>query len=214
MKALEVGDLRLDARFDESFVTHPDEVRNSPAKHGLLAKEVRFRLLGKGRFEENRSGASDPPCIGERSIQGLPRRVLMNGDQTGHARPRLVATPDPIPRSLGGDHHDIDFRRRDDQSVANVEPVREAQRSTGPEVGSYGLAVHGLHLHVGRAENEEVVLGNGLGGNDGLEPVGDGLGPRLAAGIKTDAHPDAAVPKVEGLGSALIPVPDHQDPAP
>ena len=74
------------------------------------------------------AGAADCLGVGEGQCVRVARGVLMNRDQAGYTAAFGKDFAHAMTRGLGGDHADIDLRRRDDGAVANVEAVGEHQR--------------------------------------------------------------------------------------
>jgi hypothetical protein len=58
----------------------------------------------------------------------LPGRVLLDGDQRGHAAAFGVGAAHEVTRALRRDHRDVDPGRRLDRPEADVEAVGEEQR--------------------------------------------------------------------------------------
>ena len=86
--------------------------------------------------------------------------------------------------------------------------MREEDRVTGLEVGGDRLGVHEpLHL-IGHQDHDDVGLGGGLGRADHAQPLGLGLGTRLAALGQAHPHIDTRVAQVQRVGVALRPVAD------
>ncbi len=211
MQALEVGHLGGVTRLDQGLEAGLDQLDAATAQHGLLAEQVGLGLFAEAGLNHAALGAAVGCGIRQGDVTGLARRVLVDGDQRGHAAALEVLGAHGVARTLGRDHDDVDVLARDDLVVVDVEAVREGQRSTLLEVGrDFGVvdAGHGLvrqqhHHHVGAL--------NGVG--DVLDGVTGafGLGPRRAFAAQTDGHLDARILEVGRVRVALAAVTDDGD---
>jgi hypothetical protein len=58
----------------------------------------------------------------------IAARVLMDGDQAGHAAALLIFAAHGVARALGRDHDHVDVGARLDQAEMDVEAVGEGER--------------------------------------------------------------------------------------
>ena len=130
VQALEVGDLGLVAGLDQRLEARLDERAHAAAEHRLLAEEIGLGLLGERRLEHARARRADARGVRRaRSACALPRRVLVHGEERGHAVARLDTS-----RARGGrgpwarSCSTSTSARRRDGAEADVEAVREHQR--------------------------------------------------------------------------------------
>src|SRR5262245_16511903 len=125
VQALVVGDLRLVAGLDERFEAESDQLGDAAAEHGLLAEEVRLRLLGERR--PDRVGERSPVAgaVRECELAGVATRVPRDRDDRRRAVSLRVEPPHDVTRPLGCDHDHIVSLRRLDPPVVDVEAVRE-----------------------------------------------------------------------------------------
>ena len=116
----------------------------------------------------------------------MPGRVLLDRDQSRHARPLEVLAADEVARALGGDHDDVDVGRGLDEPVADVEAVREEQGVTRDERRRDRLRVH-LALQVVRDQHHhQVGFLARLGGGEDPQAVALRLLAALRARLQAD----------------------------
>ena len=128
MQALEIRDLRLITRLDQRFISLDDQFRRTAAENGLLAKEIRLRLLGESRLEHAAPRAADRVCVSERPGCGAPCGILCNRQQARHALAGLVLAAYQITGALRSDQHDVERRVRLHAAVMDAEAMREKER--------------------------------------------------------------------------------------
>src|SRR5262245_4199844 len=127
METFVIGDLRLIARFNESFPALDDQFSGAAAKHGLLAEQIGFGLFRERRFEHAAARAADAVCVGEGVLVRAARRVLINRDQRWDAAALFVLATHETARALRSDEDDVQVLARTDLLEVNVEAVREEQ---------------------------------------------------------------------------------------
>src|SRR5208337_1490947 len=102
--------------------------RGSPAaKHRLLPKEIGLGLPPEGGLKDNSTRRSDPLRVRKRSLLGLSRVVLVDGNECGNALAFLVLPPDHEAGTLGCHHDHVDVCRWLDLAEMDIEPVGEHQ---------------------------------------------------------------------------------------
>ena len=211
MIALEVGELLGVTGLGKGLESSLDQLDQAAAENSLLAKEVLFGLLGKGRLEDSGTAAADTPAIGQGDIPGIAGSVLGHAGQIGHAGALGELTANDMSGSLGGAHDDVDVLGSLDVAVVDVEAMGEGQGIAGLEVGSDELFVDlGLGL-IGGEDHDDVGLGRGLCHAHDLEA---GLGSLLSgrgALAQADADVAAGVHEIERVGVALRAVADDGD---
>ncbi len=211
MHALKKRDFRLVAGFHQCVEGRLDQFRDTPAKHALFAKEVRFRLFLKGRFDQPGAGRADAFAVSHGRLPRLTAGILMNGEQRGNSSAPDVLAPDQMPWAFRGHHHDIGFGRRKDLPVMNIETVRKKQGLAGFHVGGDVLAVElRLHMVLGQDLNH-VGRGGGLTGGYGLKAVFNRF--FIIGGTRPlpHNHIDAAVAQVLRLRVPLAAIADDSD---
>ena len=211
MQAFEVRDFRLVAGGDQLLEAGADQGGGAAAEHDLLAEEVGLRLLGERRFDHSGAGAADALRVGQGVGQGATAGVVLDRDEARRAGALGEHLPHPVPRRLRRDQGHVDFLRRSDLAVADVEPVREHQGVPRLEIrGEVLLVEFGLH-RVGRQDHDHLrPRGRGRVAEH-LEAVGFGLGGAAAAFTQADDDVDAAVAQVQRVGVSLAAVADHRD---
>ncbi len=212
VQALEVRHLRLVARLDERLEAGGHERADAAAQHGLLAEQIRLRLLRERRLDDARAGAAERLGIGERERPRAAARVGVDGDQRRRAGVLEEHLADAVAGGLGRDHRHVHALRHLDPAEADREAVREEQQLAGPEVRCDGLRVEPRLLEVRRQDHDEIRPGRCRGRRHRREAVGFRRLPGAAA--RPEAHADihAAVPQVERVGVALGSVSDDRDP--
>ena len=135
VEALEVGDLGLVARLDERLEAVHDELARAAAEHGLLTEEVGLGLLGEGRPDAAGAQATDRLGVGLGEVPGRARRVLLDGEEHGHATAVDELAAHDVAGTLGGDHEHVGVGLGLDVAEADVEAVAEEQRRAVLEVG-------------------------------------------------------------------------------
>ena len=207
--ALEIGRLRLVPGLHQRLEGRLDQRRHASAQHGLLAEQVGLGLLLEGRVQHARAGASYPPGVGQPDVSGVPRDVLLDGQQSGHAGAAREDLAHPVPRRLRRHHGHIDAVRRLYRLVVDVESVGEHQSLAREQVGEDGLPVDlGLGV-VGDQHHDDVGVAGDIGNQSHLEAFVFGLGPAPAPLVQADADIEPAVPQVQGVSMALASVADN-----
>ena len=101
---LEVGHLRRIARLDHHVETGLHQFLCATAQHGLLAEQVGLGLVLEGGLDDAGAGAADALGVGQRQRLALAGRVLVDGDQAGHALAVDELAAHQVAGALGGDH--------------------------------------------------------------------------------------------------------------
>src|SRR5450759_1512010 len=211
VEALEVSDLGGVSGFDQSLEPGPDEFGRAAAEDGLFAEEIAFGLFAERGVDDASLEAAERERVGQGAFQGLAGRVLVDGDEGGHAHAFGVEFADAVAGGFGRDHGDIDIGGGSDLAEVDVEAVGEHECLARGHVGG-DLAVVEIGLDVIRDEDHDHIRGfRGLGGGEDLEAGGFGLGDALAAGGEADDDLDAGIAEVEGVGVALAAVADDGD---
>ena len=211
VQALEVGDLRLVAGLGQHLEAGLDQHRRTAAQHGLLAEQVGLGLLGERGLDPTGAQGADRLRVGQRQVPRTTGRVLLHGDDRGHAAPGHVLAADQVTRALRGHHAHVDVGRRLHVAEADVEPVGEEQRVPGLEVRGDRLGVQAALGGVRDQDHDHVGLGARRGRVDDPQALGLGLGPALRALGQADAHVDPRVAQAQRVGVALAAVSEHRD---
>ena len=127
----EVGALGLIAGLDQRLVARLDERADAAAKHGLLAEEIGLGLFLEGGLEHPGAGAADALEVAEAERVGLAGRVLMDGDEAGHAAALDEDLADAMAGSLGRGHAHVDAGGGHDGLEVDVEAVGEHEQLAG-----------------------------------------------------------------------------------
>ena len=212
MQALEIGELGLVAGFHQGVEAGLDQRGEPSAENRLLAEEVGLGLLFEGRLQHAGHGRADAARVGERAGARLAGRVLVNGEERGHAHPLFEEPADDVAGAFGRDHRDVDVGRRQDLAEVDVEAVGEHQRAAWLQVGLDRLVVQALLRLIGHQHHHEVAQLDGLFHGLHTEVLLLGLLPGLAAFVEADHDIDATVLQVEGVGMPLAAVADDGDP--
>ncbi len=138
-------------------------------------------------------------------------RVLMDGDQAGHAAAALVLGAHGVAGALRRHHQHVEVLARLDEVEMDVEAVREHQRRAVLHVGrELGAVDVGLKL-VGRQHHHDVGPFGGVRHAHHLEALGLGLGGRGGARAKRGGDVlHAAVAHVEQMRVALAAIADDR----
>ena len=99
-QALEVRHLRRVPGLDQRLVPRLHQRRHAAAQDDLLAEQVGLGLFPEGRLEDARAGAADPRRVGERHVLGVPRGVLVDGDERRHPFALQVLRADQVTGAL------------------------------------------------------------------------------------------------------------------
>ena len=211
MVALEVSQLGRVTSLGQGLETGLDQLHQTAAQDGLLAEEVFLGLLGERGLDDAGTGTADAPAVGHDDIPSVTGGVLVHAGQIRHAGTLGVLTTDDMARALRGAHDDVDVLGSLDVAVVDVEAVGEGQGVAGLQVGSDVLLVDlGLQL-VGNEDHDDVAFLGGLVHGGDLQAGLFGLSPALGALAQADAHVDAGIHEVEGMGMALGAVTDDGD---
>ena len=109
------------------------------------------------------------------SASAFLSRVLLDGDEPGHARALKVLPADKVTRPLRRDEGHVDFGRRDDLAVVDREAVAEQDQVPGRDpVGDTGLP-HLLVQLIRGEDHHDVALARGV------RRIGDPEALRLGA---------------------------------
>ena len=109
---LEVGHLGGVARLDHDLEAGLDQFLGATAQHGLLTEQVGLGLFLERGLDDAGPGAADALGVGQRQRLALTLRVLVDGDQAGHALAVDELAAHQVAGALGRDHADGDVRRR------------------------------------------------------------------------------------------------------
>src|SRR5262245_12144170 len=209
--ALEVGHRGRVAPLHQGLVAGADQLGEAAAQDRLLAEEIRLGLLLEGRLERGGARAADALRPGERELERVAGRVLLDGDQTGDAAALLVLAAHQVTWPLRGHHEHVDVGRRHHLLEVDVEAVAEGQVLAGGQPGRDLLLVDLGALLVGHQHHDDVGLLGGGGRVDHPQALGLRLAARRAVRAEPDAHVAAAVAQVEGMGVSLAAVADDLD---
>ena len=127
VQALEVRHLGRVTCLDQRLIAGLDQFDQTAAKYRLFAEEIGLGLFAEVRFDDTGARAADDRGVGETGLARVACRVLMDGEQAGHARAAHVLVPHEMARPLRRNHEDAHILRRRDVLVVNREAVREGQ---------------------------------------------------------------------------------------
>ena len=212
MQALEIGQLRLVAGLHQGVEAGLDQRGEPAAEDSLLTEEVGLGLLFEGRLQHTGHRRADAARVSERAGARLAGRVLVNGEERGHAHPLFEEPAHDVAGAFGRDHGDVDVGRRQDLAEVDVEAVGEHQRAAWPQVGLDRLVVEPLLCLVGHEHHHQVAQLDGPFDRFDAKVLLLGCFPGLAAFVEADHDIDAAVLQVEGVGMPLAAVADDGDP--
>ncbi len=201
------------ARLDEDVEAGLDELLGATAEHGLLTEQVGLGLFLEVRLDDAGAGSADALRVGQSQGLALALRVLVDGDERGHALAVDELAAHQVAGALGGNHADGDELRSLDQAEVDVQAVAEEQRVAVLQVRLDVVLEDRRLRRVGGGEQHDHVgpLRNlGGGGSDGQAGL-FGLGARLRAFLETDAHLDARVTQAQRMRVPLAAVADHRD---
>ncbi len=104
-----------------------------------------------------------PARIGQRLVAGGASRVLLDGEQAGHAAVDLIFAADEVARALRGDQHDVDILAGLDLAIMDGETVGDEQGRTRLDVRGDRFGISGAVAHVGAEQSDERPPLRGLG---------------------------------------------------
>ena len=104
-----------------------DQRGESTAEHGLLAEEIGLGLFAEGRFENAGASRADAGSIRERNRARIAARILVHGDERGHAAPGFVLGAHERARPLRRNHEDVGRLGRHDRAEVYREAVRKRE---------------------------------------------------------------------------------------
>ena len=209
--AFEVGVLRSVARLHQSLEAQLHQLHYAAAEDGLLAEEIGLRLILEGGLHDAASRAADARRISQGQIQGLPRGVLLHGDEAGHALARHIGGPDGVARALGGDHGNVHPGGGHDLLEMDVEAVGKHQHVPRLQVGGdVGFIDVRLDLVVHQNHDDVGPFGGVRHGLD-LQSRPLGVFPVFGALAEAHTHVAAGLLQVQGVGVALGAVADDAD---
>src|SRR6266511_5722295 len=211
VEALEVGALRLVAGLDEHLEARLHERGRAAAEDRLLAEEIGLRLLLERRLEDAGAAAADPLRVGEAERLRLTRRVLVDGDEAGDAAAVLVLAADEVARALRRDEEDVHVGGGADLVVVDVEAVGEEERLPLRHVRRDLRVVDPLLGLVRDEDHDDIGLLRRVRDGEDAEPRALRLRLLLCPRAQPDAHDDAVVAEVQGVGVALRAVADDRD---
>src|ERR1035437_930145 len=211
VQALEVRDLGLVARVDERLEARLHERGRAAAEDGLLAEEVRLRLLGERRLEDPGARRTEGAGVCERVLAGVAARVLLDREERGRALAVLEQLAPAVAGRLRRDHRHVHVGGRDDLSEANVEAVREHERLSSLQVRRDRLVVELLLARVGREDHDDVGALRGLVHAQHGQPLPSRLRGRFRRRVQSHHHGNAAVAQVQRVRVPLAAVPDDRD---
>ena len=203
MENFEVGHLWLISSLDERLESGLDQGCGTAAENGLLAEEIRLRLLLESGLEDTSTGATDAlgPCEG--GLLGCAAFVLVDGDEGGNPLAFLILTTNGVTRSLGGNHDDVDMLRRLNRLVVDREAVAEEKGVSGMEIRSDIFFIDLGDDEVGNGHHDHIGLLDCFCGVENLEAELLGDLAAFALGVKSNDDLDAALLEVEGMGVSL-----------
>src|SRR5579875_227542 len=208
VQTLEVGDFRLIAGLHKRLKAGFHQGRGTSAQHRLLAKQIGFGLLFKGRLDNAGARSSDRFRIGQGDIFGVSGRVLVNSDKTWHPFALGKYAPNQMPRPLWCHHKHIYIGRRHDLPKVDVEPMPEGDGVAGLEMRLDCLLIEGRLILVVDQDHDDVGLFGGLGNGQHHVPVAFGGVPRLTW-AQPHHHVYPRIAQVEGMRMPLTAIADH-----
>src|SRR5258708_7324879 len=208
---LEIRDLGLIARLDQRLEACLDEGADSTAQHGLLAEQVGLRLFLECRLDDACPAGAQRLRVGQCAMKGVPRGVLVDGDQGGGAHSLHVGAAHEVTWALGGDHRHVDVLVRLDLREMDREAVREHEHRSRLQVLLDRLAEQLALPGVWGQDHDDRRFRDRLRHRHRAEAVGLHALDRLAARVQTDAHVLSAVAQVQRVGAALAAVADHRN---
>src|SRR3989442_5443218 len=209
--ALEIGDFGLIASLDERVEARLDERADAATEDGLLAEQVGLGLFGEGGFDYAGAGAADSAGVRKRKLLGFAGGILLDGQQARRAAAFDEDFADAVARRFRSNHGHIHSGRGLDRAEANVEAVGEHQHFARREMRLNGIVVEGGLLGVRHKNHDDVSPSGGLGRSHNGKAIVFSFRARVALFRQADAHVDAAVAQVEGVGVTLRAVTDDGD---
>ena len=211
MQALEIGNLRSVAGFDESFESLLDERRQAAAKHSLFAEEIAFRFFFERGLQNAGAGRADPMRVGESEFVSVAAGILLNREQRWNAAAFGINAANEVAGALGSNHHDVNVVRRHDSFEMNAEAVRNAEHLAGMQIRLDGLLVEFALGFVGSEYVDPVGALGGLVWSDDDHAVGSRLLRAGPVGVEANDNFVSAVAEILGLGVSLAAVTEDGD---
>src|SRR5690606_26687669 len=111
--------------FDQRFKARFDECSRSAAQHGLLSKEVGFRLFFECRLKYAGASATDTGSVCKCDFLRLPCVVLVYCIQRRDAETFIKRSAHEVSWTLWCNEEHVNVFRRDDLCKMDVEAVRK-----------------------------------------------------------------------------------------
>jgi len=210
VQTLKIGKLPRVAGANQGIEPGTDERAHPTAEHRLFAKEIRFGLLPKCRFDHPRTGAANRFGPGKRGFLSLPGGVLVDGEETGNAPALDKLATNHRTKPLRRDHDNVQVFRWNNRAVKDREPMGEKQRLAGREGGCDLPLVNRRHPRVREGEKNDITAAGGFGGAHHFQSIFAGDTPRFAPGLKPDYHPHPAVFQIQGMRATLRAIANHR----
>jgi hypothetical protein len=172
---------------------------------------IRLGLLAKVRLDDACAPSTDALRVGERDLERVAARVLVDRHQRRDAAALLVVGAHRVPRSLGRHHEDVHALGRMDHAEVDVEAVGDRQVVAGLQVRLHVFAVDGRGALVGERHHHDVGLARGLGRSEDPQPGRLGLGPGRRFLAQPHHDVDTGRREVLGVGVALAAIAEHRD---
>src|SRR6266699_2278215 len=132
VETFEVGELGWITGANKCFKPGADERARSAAKHGLLAKQVCFRLFAECRCDNAGASAADAFCPSQGCPLCISAPILINRNQCRDAAAFGKFPTHHRSQPFRRDHYNIDIFSWNERAVMNREAVRYKQRLARP----------------------------------------------------------------------------------
>ena len=135
VQAFEICHVRAEAGFHQGIVAGADQLAHAADQHRLFAEQIAFGLLFEAAGEDPDAGAANGLGVGERQLLGLVAQRLVNGKERRESAARKVSGAQRAARPFGGNHQDMNVRRRQDFAEVDVQSMGKNQGVARLQVG-------------------------------------------------------------------------------
>ncbi|CAI8294606.1 MAG: Uncharacterised protein [Cellulomonadaceae bacterium TMED98] len=200
---LEIGDFWLVTSFCQHFEAVLNELRGPPTEHGLLTKQIGFRLFGERRGDAASAETTESFGVRPGEVPRAAGRIVFHRDNNRHAATRHVFPAHGVTGALRGHQQHVHACRGLDVAKANVESVAKDQSFAVGQVRGDVLAVEVALVLVGSEHHDHVGPGGRLRSGHHLKARLFGFRRRLRAFLQGHDDLHTRVTEVLGVGVTL-----------
>jgi hypothetical protein len=125
---LVVGNLRLITRLDQRLESSDDKFGGPTAQNCLLAEQVGLGFFRERRLNDAGASSTNASRVGERLLEGIAGRVLVDSDQARYTVSFLVLSAYKASGTFRSDQRNVEVVARLDLIVMDCKPMGEQQK--------------------------------------------------------------------------------------